>query len=729
MISVENKSSGGGMEQRSLSFLVVIIAFCFWGGATANVAFAGGSSSFRVQGMGDLLEGEFDNIALTPEGILYPAPANDLLAEGISVYVWGLAGDGHGGVIAATGSEGHLYHIQKDGQADLLADTFEYELFALARSSNGVCYVSGAPNGTIIRINQDGEQQNLVDLPEGLIWDLLLIPDGRLFASTGQMGDIYRIDPDGTTTKIGSIPDAHAVSLSWWNGRIICGSDGTGLLTSIDPDNGELEILFDSDQDEIVDILPLDSDRILFAVNGQNNPASGSGNGTMILPPINVSPDGMAFGPTVYELEANGFIRPVFNCVEDDIFCLCEAPDGSILVGTGGKGVLYQLDSHWNSNRLLDLDQNQILSLEADGDVVFVGTGNGGSVYRLDWSKKREGQYTSRVLDASTTVQWGAPGWVAAGAGEITMETRSGLIETPDDTWTDWKALSEDHIASKAGRFLQWRINLKAKNSKELFKISNVRIPYRGPNRPPRLISVTVSAKNSEGNMEAVKNGSGNFRQELPGGVRVEYTVDENSNGLNHRTSVRPGGWARNMRTASWKAHDPDGDILLYDLYMRLIEDNEYFLLKKDIETRAFSYDASAWPEGWYEMKVVARDEESNQSGEGCEASRLSVPFLVDNTAPFLEDLTLDWSGEGDGRELILSGKGIDQLSIIAGLEISLNGDGWRSQLPADGIFDSKEELIRLNIPQTDSEEYPTYVGVRIVDQIGHFGTARVRVP
>ena len=75
--------------------------------------------------------------------------------------------------------------------------------------------------------------------------------------------------------------------------------------------------------------------------------------------------------------------------------------------------------------------------------------------------------------------------------------------------------------------------------------------------------------------------------------------------------------------------------------------DEERFVpLKQDLDARAWTWEAAAWPEGWYQLKVVARDGVGNAPGEGLEAVRLSAPFQIDNTPPRLSDLRIAGGGE-----------------------------------------------------------------------------------
>jgi outer membrane protein assembly factor BamB len=706
-----------------LLLLLVLIA------ALSFPAQASRTREFSSVGRSELLKGELEGVGVTEEGTLVAAPSfREVFGSEVS-YVWSLVPDGEGGVFAATGSDGKLYHIDCDGSYEAVAETFEYELFALARSADGSVYFAGAPNGTVTRLAPDGASETVIDLPEGLVWSLLVSPDGELFAATGDQGEIYRVRGNGETAAIGRVPDEHVVSLAWHEGMLLCGTDSKALLVAMDPSSGEQRILYDAPGEELVSILPLQSGSVLFAVNGNGTYAGGSstGMGPLVLPAVEVHANA-SVQPSLYELLPSGLVRRVWRCPAEDILDLCVGPDGAILVGTGEDGVLYALDSLWNATHLLDLEESQLLSLTRGGRQVFVGTGNGGAVYCLDWDEPRAGTYVARVRDAGQTARWGTPRWVAVGHGSVHFETRSGQVEDPGESWSFWEALEGGRIVSPSARFLQWRMTLTAGATGNL-RVGSIVVPYRGPNRLPRVTRVEISPLAPEFTSPTGGRG-GPVRQTLPGGVQIEYTFTD-ANTSERGVLDCPGVWARTLRTAVWDAVDPDGDRLRFDLYLRFLDehgsaDDERFVpLKLDLEDTGYTWEAAAWPDGWYELKVVARDDVSNAPGEALSAMRLSVPFRVDNKPPRLLDLRLEWQ-QG---ELVLCGEALDEGGRIAGLAVSLDGEPWRVAYPNDGILDGPREAFAIAPGFLDDGRVPTVVAIRACDEVGHLAIARLRVP
>jgi len=685
-------------------------------GGTAGAALQG---AVALDGLGAVLAGESDGVGATASGRLFPAPASERFLAGEVAYVWSLVPDGEGGVFAATGSEGTVYHLSAGGEVERIAETLEYELFGLARDASGTLFFGGAPNGTVQRRTRDGEVTTAVDFPEGLVWDLLAAPDGALYASCGDDGEIYRIGADGAAQRIGRIPDQHVVALAWWNGRLLCGTDGRGLLVALDPETGAREVLFDTGQEEVVALL-VRADDILFAANGEV--AAEQENGGLTLPPIDVQAGGAGATARLYAWRPDGTVRVVWGARERHILALAPGPQGGTLVGTGDEGVLYHVDPRGNAVRLMTLEEADLLAVATFGDEVFVGTGNGGALYRLRWDARRSGSFTSAVHDAKTIVTWGEPHWVRSGTGEVTFETRSGRTSEPDETWAAWETWRRGPLTSPPGRFLQWRLTLAAAADGAL-AVGPLEIPYQGPNRPPRIEAVHVSAK-APAFVESGNSMPSAVRQELAGGVQVEYSLGE---GNGTRGEIRRAGlWARTLRSATWRAQDPDGDRLRFDLYLRqLDEEGPWLPLEQDLEDAAWTWEAAAWPDGWYELKVVARDGRDNVSGAGLEGEELSEPFQIDNRPPEILDLRL----QAEGDSLWIMGEARDASSRIALLEYSLDGAGWRLLLPQDGIFDSGRERFMLAVPRRDDGRRPAVIGVRAADEVGHLAADRLRLP
>jgi hypothetical protein len=109
-------------------------------------------------------------------------------------------------------------------------------------------------------------------------------------------------------------------------------------------------------------------------------------------------------------------------------------------------------------------------------------------------------------------------------------------------------------------------------------------------------------------------------------------SLEEPKNEGSPRRLMRKG-----FRTLQWKATDPDGDALVYDLSFRPVGGAKWMLLRSDVREASYSFDSTSLPDGEYVFRVTASDVEANP-GEGKTSTRDSSPVRVDNTPPVVRE-------------------------------------------------------------------------------------------
>ncbi|RLF27797.1 MAG: hypothetical protein DRN14_04985 [Thermoplasmata archaeon] len=651
---------------------------------------------------------------MLPDGSLSAGPtAVPAPVESFS-FAWEMVPDGADGVYVATGSGGLVGHVDAAGRWDVVARTTEYEVFALSIGKTGTLYFAGAPNATIYRRKPGAEAEVVVDLPESAVWAVAELPGGDIVASAGEEGRLYRIRADGKTEVLATVPDTKVTVIRRKDSHhLYLATEPKALLLELDLRSGQLSAVFDAADGEIVGLVPFGEEGLAFAwLGAEGVGVSGPGE----------APEVREAQSKIYLLRGDGLVEEITPPnLRRAVFCMAEAPDGDLLLGAGRGAELLLLEHRGGLTRVLSLPEDQVLSLATSGRKSFVGTGGGGSVYVIDWGADRVGTYTSEVLDAGTPSVFGSPRWVAFGEGSLEIETRSGAASDPDESWSEWKPLKAGRVASPPARFLQWRATLKSPGNAEFtLRLQRLVVPFRPPNSRPRVWDVVVtrggSSLRSDGQPREVS-------QDLPGGISVRYSIDRSNN--DKGSLKRAGLWARTMRTATWRADDPDGDRMIYRVLTRKLRDGSFVEVCRDLETPAFTWDAAAWPDGWYEIKVVASDERSNPPGEGLEGEAVGGPFLVDNTPPRF--LHLEIRLEGDS--LFVAGTVEDESTPIRYLEYSPDGAGWFPVLPSDGILDTRRERFDFPIPPDPEGHLPAVVGVRAADEIGNAVVGQLERP
>ena len=189
-------------------------------------------------------------------------------------------------------------------------------------------------------------------------------------------------------------------------------------------------------------------------------------------------------------------------------------------------------------------------------------------------------------------VQWGALRTSGNGAR---WQTRSGNTLEPDETWSAWQEstrndLGELRIASPPARYLQYRVLLSADAANKQPQVSRVEVVYRAKNSAPQVAWTTPA-----------------------GGEYVRATTK-----------------------ATWQAQDADSDKLRYTLSISN-DDGLTFqpIALKDATTPTFDLDTTKFKDGTYRLKAEASDTTANPD-DPQSASKISAPFVVDNTAPTL---------------------------------------------------------------------------------------------
>ena len=183
------------------------------------------------------------------------------------------------------------------------------------------------------------------------------------------------------------------------------------------------------------------------------------------------------------------------------------------------------------------------------------------------------------------------------------------------------------------------------------------------------------------------------------------------------RVTERPG-----LRTAAWKAEDPNGDELLFSIHYRAEGEKDWRLLEEKRKDAFYSWDSTAWIDGTYYLKVEASDIDANPAGMALTGSEVSRAFLVDNTPPQFEGL----KASVQRGKVIVEGRVIDATSRVYGVEYSVGGKDWFTVLPTDRLFDSKEETLRVEI--ADLPKGAHTILLHAMDELGNPVAANVTV-
>jgi len=268
-------------------------------------------------------------------------------------------------------------------------------------------------------------------------------------------------------------------------------------------------------------------------------------------------------------------------------------------------------------------------------------------------------------------------------------------------------------VTSPRARFIQVRAQLASASEPVLKSLS---LYYQMQNQKPEVLSVEVGEKPKP----AEKPKSEPSADQKPGDGESSSgpSVTSDSESASKTEDARPKP-ANPVKEIRWRANDKDGDALVYRLYYQADGDDAWvpaFLDKPQHKTE-YSWDTESIPDGWYRIKVVASDEESNPAGEALTGEKVSDLVKVDNTRPQVLEVSYD-AASG-----MLKGVARDNLSLIRYLEYSVDGGEWKFFAPKDGVFDSREEAFEVKIGPLAAG--PHFIAVRATDEEGNVGVER----
>jgi len=99
----------------------------------------------------------------------------------------------------------------------------------------------------------------------------------------------------------------------------------------------------------------------------------------------------------IFKVSVEGKVDLLYSAADSQVFCLTQAPDGTIFAGTGPRGTVIRIGADKTSVLAEDLD-NYVWSLAYDpqSKLLFAGTGPKGRIYQVNGDGKSSVFYTTK---------------------------------------------------------------------------------------------------------------------------------------------------------------------------------------------------------------------------------------------------------------------------------------------------------------------------------------------
>ncbi len=769
---------------RSPRLLYFLYFLCLLG--LPSCLFAEHTRSWLQTTYEEFLKGSAHGVAVRSDGRLELAPKFTLLADADASYLWSLRVDPKGSLYAGGGSPAKVFRFDGGGKPTTVFESTDLVAQAIAFDSKGTLFVATSPDGKVYRVSAAGEKSIFFEPKTKYIWDIAFGADGVLYVATGDKGQVFAVSPDGEGELFYASDEAHIRVLAFdTNKNLLAGTEPNGRVLRItrpeekaprkNQDSAthadEGFVLFETSKREVTSLAVAPDGSIYASAIGEKQRTLSTPSTTIVTSPqgtttFTSSPGGvtgtvsgqiqpstpfLAFPPTlsssIYRLAPDGAPDELWNSRDDVVYSLGFASDGRVLAGTGNNGALLAIDGHGVFAQLAKAGSAQITGIARNAaGKVFLCTANPGKVFSVGPEYEPEGTFESRSFDAQLFSQWGRLDWwgpppaavaatkPSASSGEPRLEffVRSGNTEEPGKEWSHWfgpYSKPGSAVEAPPARFFQWKAMIH--DGRPGDGINWVSLAYLPRNVAPVIDAIVLQ----DPGVRAQSNTSISSGQSPSVALKMPLTPNTPNVFISQTTTPTKfeqppqGVREKGYQTVLWSAHDENDDDLRYAVYYRGENENEWKLLKDNLDQKFYSWDTTTLPDGAYYLKIIATDAPSNPPSVALKTERESERFEVDNTPPRIEGLKASWgrmqASAVRADMFMIEFVAKDASSSIERAQYSLDGGEWTLVAPIGNVSDAPEERYEITLHDLTLAAGEHTIAVRAYDRFENVASAK----
>lgn len=725
--------------------------------------------------------GTAKGVSLRSDGKIMPAPKFSLYSDPNLAYVWTLGLDSKGHLYAAGGSNAQVVRLDDPSKPTKVFESTELAAQAIAFDAKDNLYVGTSPDGKVYKVTPAGQKSVLFEPKAKYIWAIAVDAEGAVFIATGDQGKIFVVGPDGKGQLFYQSDERHARSLAFDSkGNLLVGTDPDGLILRIEvkrkskeavPEAGASFVLYETSKKEVTSLLTDVAGNIYAGAIGEKqrtgvaaqtitnlqvmaaqaaaaaaNAQSGAQtaaiqaqtSGLTVNFPFFPSTTG---GAEVVKIGTDGSPETLWTSREDLVFSMGFSAKDKLLLGTGNKGTIVELEGNNVYSTVAKTESSQVMGLAraADGRI-FVATANPGKIFSLGPGYESGGSFESQTYDARIFSRWGKLTWWGEGGamqGKVAFYARSGNTSSPEKNWSPWagpyKSSGEATVDCPPARFIQWKAVFLDTDNGGTPSVTWVNIAYLPKNVAPEVDDIVVQDPNVRVQGFAGQGGVPGAPQQVQlrmpqrkdadvnfaSAFIVQQSTDQSGRGI--KVDVPPQGFTEHgYQSVLWSAHDDNDDDLIYSIYYRGEGEQNWRLLKDKITQKFYSWDSTTMPDGAYYLKVVASDEPSNPPDQALTGDRESDRFVIANTPPQVADLRAETT---DGNATI-SFTATSSAGAVARAQYSVDAREWRVVFPVGQLSDSPKETYQIILSGLKPGEHT--VSVQVADEYDNTAAAKV---
>jgi len=757
------------MAKRWKRLLLGALLLC----GVASYSIADHTRRWRQSSYDEFLKGTAKGVAVRSDGHLELAPKFSLIADADASYLWSLRTDSAGNLYAGGGSPAKVFEFAGSAKPKVVFESTDLLAQCIAFDTKGMLYVGTSPEGKVYKVSANGEKSVFFEPKTKYIWDLAFAPDGTLYVATGDKGQIYAVSPDGKGEIYYNSDEAHIKNLAFdGQGNLLAGTEPNGRVLQISrPGAGKAKkveqgavgfVLYETAKREVTSLVVASDGTVYVSAIGDKSHGGQSGPSVVIQTPQGTTavtssgaPGGTIAAPfvafpqaissSIYRISAGGVPEEIWASRDEVVYALGLNSDGRLLAGTGSNGSLLVIDGRGVYAQLAKSGSAQITGISrAPGGKVYLCTANPGKAFSLGPEYESEGTFESQSFDAKLLSQWGRIEWwgppATTGAGKAGPEAkdprleifvRSGNTEDPGKEWSQWfgpYVSTDAPIEAPAARFIQWKAVIHDGRTGD--GIDWVSVSYQSKNVAPVIDGVALQDAGVRAIAPVAMPGpQGNVPLKQPPAPNPTTAIVVTT--TPPKFEALPQGMVqKGYQTVLWSAHDDNDDEMKYAVYFRAENQQNWLLLKDNLEQKFYSWDTTSMPDGAYYLKIVATDAPSNPPATALSTERESERFEVDNTNPIVGKIEASATGMNANGS---SGVSYDfrftanhPTSSIERAQYSVDGGEWVLLSPEKGISDYKTETYLFTVHHVMPGEHT--IAVRVYDHFENIGSAKTTI-
>src|SRR5271156_4186965 len=460
-------------RQRTLAALLVV------GCVAPAIVYAEHTRMWRESSYSDFEKGTAKGVAIRSDGKLAPAPKFSPYSDANLAYLWSLRLDSRGRVYGAGGSDAKVVRFDDPAKPTTVFEAPELSAQAIAFDAQDNLYVGTSPDGKVYKVTPDGKKSVYFEPKTKYIWALAVDSQGVLFVGTGDKGEVFAVTPDGKGQSFYQSDERHARSLALdAKGNLLVGTDPDGLILRIEigrknssalPEAGASFVVYETNKKEVTSLLADASGNLYAAAVGEKQRPGGAAPIIQSFPIVQpnspaISAQSLAAaiqqtpsavptvsypyfpsttgGAEVVKISTDGAPETLWSSREDLVFAIDESAGGKLLLGTGNKGSIIELEGNDVFSSVAKTASAQVTSLlSGPGGKIFVATANPGKIFTLGPGFESQGSFESETFDAKIFSHWGRLTWWGengATTGKVAFYVRSGNTSSPEKNWSPW---------------------------------------------------------------------------------------------------------------------------------------------------------------------------------------------------------------------------------------------------------------------------------------------------